>query len=375
MQGTKRITRAAVATAAAGVLTAGLAIAPASASSPRSFIGRFHTTTRIASTVPANGDVNPYGTAVVPRSQGNLVRGDVLISNFNNSKNVQGTGTTIVQVARDGTVTQFARINPHRLPSPCPGGIGLTTSLEILNGGWVVVGSLPTSHGGTVLTGTGCLLVLNSMGRVVETFTGHGINGPWDMAEVQSGPFAELFVTNVLNGTAAAGGQVVHRGTVVRLVLAQSGANPPQIVGATRIGSGFPQRTDPAALVIGPTGLGVGANGTLYVADTLSSRIAAIPDAMIRSTSAGRGVTVSQGSALNGPLGLVIAPNGHILTVNSADGNIVETTPSGLQVATMTLDSSGSPPGAGALFGLAVAPGGSGVYYVDDATNTLNLLH
>ena len=39
------------------------------------------------------------------------------------------------------------------------------------------------------------------------------------------------------------------------------------------------------------------------------------------------------------------------------------------------LDSSGSPPGAGALFGLAVKPGQRAVYYVDDATNTLNLLH
>jgi hypothetical protein len=375
MRDTKRITRAAVATAAAGVLTAGLAIAPASATSSGSFIGKFSKTTMIASTVPANGDVNPYGVALVQQSQGNLVQGNVLVSNFNNSKNIQGTGTTIVQVSPHGTMTQFARINPRRLPSPCPGGIGLTTALEILNGGWVVVGSLPTSHGGTVLTGTGCLLVLNSMGKVVETFSGHGINGPWDMAEVQSGPFAELFVSNVLNGTAAAGGQVVHRGTVVRLVLAQSGGGRPRIVGATKIGSGFPQRTDPAALVIGPTGLGVGANGTLYVADTLSSRIAAIPNAMSRSTNAGRGVTVSQGGALNGPLGLVIAPNGHILTVNSGDGKIVETTPSGLQVAKRTLDSSGSPPGAGALFGLAVAPGGSGVYYVDDATNTLNLLH
>jgi hypothetical protein len=375
MRGTRRITRAAVAATAAGVLTAGLAIAPASATSSRSFIGQFRKTTMIASTVPKNGDVNPYGMAVVRQSRGSLVRGDVLISNFNNSKNVQGTGTTIVQVSPHGHVTQFARINPRHLPSPCPGGIGLTTALEILNGGWVVVGSLPTSHGGTVFTGSGCLLVLNSMGKVVETFSGHGINGPWDMAEVQSGPFAELFVSNVLNGTAAAAGQVVNRGTVVRLVLAQSGGNPPQIVGSTKIASGFPQRTDPAALVIGPTGLGVGANGTLYVADTLSSRIAAIPDAVIRSTSGGRGQTVSQGGALNGPLGLVMAPNGHILTVNSGDGTIVETTPSGLQVATMTLDSSGSPPGAGALFGLAVVPGGSGVYYVDDATNTLNLLH
>jgi hypothetical protein len=375
MRGAKRITRAAVATTAAGVLTAGLAIAPASAASSGSFIRNFTRNTTIASTVPKNGDVNPYGTAVVQQSQGNLVRGDVLVSNFNNSKNIQGTGTTIVQVSPHGTVTQFARINPRRLPSPCPGGIGLTTALEILNGGWVVVGSLPTSHGGTVFTGTGCLLVLNSMGKVVETFSGHGINGPWDMAAVQSGPFAELFVSNVLNGTAAAGGRVVNQGTVIRLVLAQAGGKRPQIVGATKIASGFPQRTDPAALVIGPTGLGVDANGTLYVADALSSRIAAIPNAMVRSTSGGRGVTVSQGGALDGPLGLVIAPNGHILTVNSGDGNIVETTPSGLQVATRTLDSSGSPSGAGALFGLAVAPGGSGVYYVDDATNTLNLLH
>jgi hypothetical protein len=39
------------------------------------------------------------------------------------------------------------------------------------------------------------------------------------------------------------------------------------------------------------------------------------------------------------------------------------------------LDKSGSPAGAGALFGLAVAPRGDGVYFVDDATNTLDLLH
>src|SRR5215470_10588326 len=127
MRGTKRITRAAVAAAAAGALTAGLAIAPASASSPKSFIGKFTTTSTIASTVPPNGDVNPYGTAVVQQSQGNLVKGDVLVSNFNNAKNIQGTGTTIVQVSPNHTATQFARINPHHLPSPCPGGIGLTT--------------------------------------------------------------------------------------------------------------------------------------------------------------------------------------------------------------------------------------------------------
>jgi hypothetical protein len=62
--------------------------------------------------------------------------------------------------------------------------------------------------------------------------------------------------------------------------------------------------------------------------------------------------------------------------VNGANGNIVETTPGGLQVATAVLDNTptpGLPNGNGALFGLAVASGGTGVYFVDDDTNTLNL--
>ena len=113
----------------------------------------------------------------------------------------------------------------------------------------------------------------------------------------------------------------------------------------------------------------------LYVADTLDNRIAAIPDALFRGFSAGTGFTVSRGHHLNGELGLVIAPGGDILTVNGGDGNLVEVTPSGAQIAVRQLDSSGSPPGAGALFGLAVKPGQDAVYYVDDATNTLNLLH
>jgi hypothetical protein len=101
-----------------------------------------------------------------------------------------------------------------------------------------------------------------------------------------------------------------------------------------------------------------------------------IPAALSRGSSAGLGFTVSRGRHLNGELGLVIAPNGDILTVNGGNGNLVEVTPFGAQIAVRRLDSSGGPPpGAGALFGLAVKPGHDAVYYVDDATNTLNLLH
>jgi hypothetical protein len=52
-----------------------------------------HRTSVIASTVPGNGDVNPYGVAVIPRSTGDLFQGNVLVSNFNDKANVQGTGT------------------------------------------------------------------------------------------------------------------------------------------------------------------------------------------------------------------------------------------------------------------------------------------
>lgn len=68
------------------------------------------------------------------------------------------------------------------------------------------------------------------------------------------------------------------------------------------IGSGFLERTDPAAFVIGTTGVGLGHDGTLYVADTLANRIAAIPNALFRKASAGTGRTVSANGAINGPL-------------------------------------------------------------------------
>ena len=66
----------------------------------------------------------------------------------------------------------------------------------------------------------GCLIILNSDGQVVETLnSADGINGPWDLDAVDRGADSDVFVTNVLNGTVAADGAVVNRGTVVRLVL------------------------------------------------------------------------------------------------------------------------------------------------------------
>jgi hypothetical protein len=369
---------AASAVAAAAIIGTGLAMtAPASADSHPSFIGRFSHLKQIAMTVPQNGDQNPYGVAVVRHSRGMLHRGDVLVSNFNNMANKQGTGSTIVEVSPSGHVSVFAQITPADVAKVgrCPGGIGLTTALAILHDGWVVVGSTPSTNGLVATSGPGCLIVLDSNGNVRETFSGKGINGPWDMTTFSRGHYAELFVTNVLNGVVKANGAVVHRGTVLRLLVRVDRDSPPDLLRITKIGSGFFEQGSSTAFVVGPTGLGLGDNGTLYVADTGENRITAIPRAVTRRSSAGTGFVLTSGGKLNGPLGLAIAPNGDVLSVNGGNGLIVETTPHGRQIASFLLDSTGSPPGNGALFGLAVAPHGSGVYYVDDDTNALDLLH
>src|SRR5205814_10598561 len=94
---------------------------------------------------------------------------------------------------------------------------------------------------------------------------------------VSAGPLAALFVSNVLNGTVAANGATVHQGTVERLVLLLRVSKPPLLVAHRTIGSGFGERTDPAALVVGPTGLGLDSHGTLFVAESVGNRITAIP--------------------------------------------------------------------------------------------------
>ena len=353
-----------------------LIVVPALAAS-RSFLGPLHKIHKLASTVPRDGDVNPYGVAVAPASTGKLIAGDVLVSNFNNRANQQGRGKTIVEIPpTGGHLRLFASPNPRKLPGACPGGVGLTTALAALRSGWVIVGSLPTKNGSSSTMRAGCLIVINSSGEAVETISGRLINGPWDMTAVDNGSTATLFVTNVLNGTVKASPKTVAGGTVVRIGLSIPPAGLPMVTSEVVIGKGLPERTDPSALVVGPTGVGL-SHGTLFIANSARSAISAISNAMTRSTPM-RPTTITKGHNLNDPLGLAIAPSGDILSANGNNGNLVEITQSGRQIATRTLDNTkvpGSPNGSGTLFGLAVSPTGRGLYFVDDGSNTLNLLH
>jgi predicted lipoprotein with Yx(FWY)xxD motif len=348
-----------------------------SSASSTPFLANLRTVSKVASTVPANGDVNPYGLVFVPASVGKLQAGQMLVSNFNAKEGAkesgQGTGTTIMQVSTAGKVSLFATIDPKSLPGNCPGGVGLTTALDILPGGYVVVGSLPTTNGKSATAKYGCMIVLDSEGKAVETIASKNIQGPWDSTAKSEGSKTSLFVSNALNGGAAKGIHTIDNSTVLRIELESGEGQMPKVLSETVIANGIPWVNSAEALVLGPTGLALASNGTLYVASTDGSKILAISEAMTRTTPAAKGGTVlTEGGHLKEPLGMVLAPNGNIVTSNGGDGNMVETTPAGQQVAVQTADKK---TGAGTLFGLAVAPEGKGIYFVDDGENMLNMLH
>jgi hypothetical protein len=340
-----------------------------------SFLHSLGPVSRVASTVAPNGDVNPYGVAIVPTTTGHLVAGDTLVSNFNDRANVQGTGTTIMQITPLGSAQLFAQVSHLRPGLSCPGGVGLDTALAVLPGGWVVVGSLPTVSGGNVpgIDPAGCLILLNADGTPVETISNKNLVGPWDMTVDATPTRATLFVANALGGqpTVNTGPPIVTRSTVVRFEMSLSAARPPHLVGATIVGSGFPWLANHAAVVLGPTGLALGHNGTLYVDDTQRNTISAIPGATTRTDALYYGTNIiSSGGALNAPLGMTLAPNGDLIVVNGNNGNAVEVTPAGTQIATRTLIQNG----AGDLIGLAVTADGRAIELGNDGTNVLDLL-
>ncbi len=214
--------------------------------------------------------------------------------------------------------------------------------------------------------------MLDSEGKAVETIAGKNIQGPWDSTSVSEGSKTTLFISNALNGGAANGIKTIDNSTVLRIELESGENQTPKVLSETVIADGIPWVDSAEALVLGPTGLALASNGTLYIASTDGSKILAISEAMTRTTPAAKGGTVlTEGGHLKEPLGMVLAPNGNIITSNGGDGNMVETTPAGQQVAVQTADKK---TGAGTLFGLVIAPEGKGIYFVDDGENTLNLL-
>jgi len=307
------------------------------------------------STVPATGDQNPYGVAFVSHGRGLLKTGSILVSNFNNGMNQQGTGTTIVQIDKHDNQSVFFQGKM---------GLGLTTALGLLPQNLVIVGNVPTTDGTSDTVMPGSLLIVSPKGVLVETLTSSTLlDGPWDLAVQANGNSALVFVSNVLSGTVTRLKISVNKGT-------------PTVTGMVQIASGYLHKTDPNAVVIGPTGLVFDSSkGLLYVASTGDNKIFSIANAASTTADNGMGTLVySDPAHLHGPLALAIAPNGDLLTSNgdavnpdpTHNSEIVEFTPSGSFVDELQVNSA-----ADGAFGIAVSNGELAA--ADDNTNTLHI--
>jgi hypothetical protein len=322
-----------------------------------------------SSTIPANGDVNPYGVAFVPAgfpTGGALATGDVLVSNFNNSGNLQGTGTTIVQLrpggplAPSGTAVTF-------FPSPLA---GLSTALGAVRGGFVVVGNVPTKDGTIGTIGQGALQVVDRNGHGVQTWSDKQfLDSPWDLTIDDHGSSARIFVSNVLSGTV----------TRLDVAVASTGLT---LLSKTIIASGYKTMPNTAALVLGPTGLAYDeGSDTLFVASTADNAIYAVSQAGHRTSAATLGSLVFSGAPLRGPLALRFAPGGDLLAANGDavksnvlhPSEIVEITTGGQFVRQYNVDSS-----EGGSFGFDVVLNPDAAYnyaVIDDVTNNLLVTH
>jgi hypothetical protein len=295
---------------------------------------------------------------------GGLQAGDILVSNFNNSQNLQGTGATILRVDRYGNTSTFFTAPAQQR--------GLSAALGVLSAGYVLIGNLPTADGTAATVQPGRLAVLDRFGNFLGTFGSLSVvNGPWGMAIRDNGNgvsgTANVFLSNVLSG-------VVSRFDITYT----SGG-----LGATALvlADGFSHRTDPAALVLGPSGLAYdAAHDTLYVASSTDNAIYQIPTASApHSAPVGPTLFVQDLVHLHGPLDMAFLPNGHLLVANSdgsnADPNqpseLVEYSATGQFISQMSVDANN-----GGAFGLAVNNMGWGTVRlgaVDDNANRLNI--
>jgi DNA-binding beta-propeller fold protein YncE len=304
---------------------------------------------------------NPYGLALVPTGfpMGGIIKpGDLLVSNFNNSAAQQGLGTTIDFIdTKNSDTGLYFQVSGLQTT-------GFTNALGVAKKGFVFAGTVLTTDGTDGTAAPGDLYILDKNAHVVQTIAPmtNLINGPWGLAVNDNGNSAQVFVSNVFDGT------------VTRLDMSFSGSNV-TIKKSTTIASGYLFGLSVGAIVTGPAGLFYNkAKDVLYVAAEDDNEIFAISNASKLTSSGGKGTLIFSNAALNGPLGLVMAPNGHLITVNADSINptpaipsdMIEFTTGGTLVRQFSID-----PNAGSGFALLSLQ--NEFAYVDDFTSNVTI--
>ncbi|MBV8434676.1 MAG: hypothetical protein JO029_10395 [Candidatus Eremiobacteraeota bacterium] len=342
----------------------------------------------IGSTVdPLNGDQNPYGLTIVPKTGGKLKAGDLLVCNFNAKSNVQGTGTTIVSLAPTPGSKPQRFVQSSSL-------LGCAALAETQSGK-----TLAASFGAKPATAWW------NTAKPAGTFS-KGLARPWGIAyAVASGIYTyasdALFVSDASTGSIVlaascigglGGSSCTYAGTPIVTGFGVNHGKPGSILG-------------PSGLLFDPTDCvkiqGRRACGTLYVADGQTNTIVAIHNAL--NLRKAKSIVVSKsgttfsgpegtwaslvyaGKPLNGPISLARFYNGNLVAGNTLDPKgknlMIEIAPPacaavpcplGKYVYTLNVDKGF----AGAIFGMVSTGSGAKakLYFNDDNTNSLDVL-
>jgi hypothetical protein len=312
----------------------------------------------IGSTVdPQNGDQNPYGLDVAKIDAGLLHSGDLVVCNFNNAANVQGTGTTIVA------------LHPH--PNAAPLRIAQNAALL----GCDALALAPSDTIWAAAFAANDNPIVSPSGALIDALAG----GPWH------GPFGETFAPAHPPFVAAFYVSNAGDGSIVRVNIRPSGFTFDVIATGFAVNNGAPGG------ILGPSGLQYdNSRDALSVIDgqdnsvTVLRHVSFIPagglafkNGVPSGVAAFLARRIFQGPPLNGPISSALLPDGHLVIGNTLDpagtNLLVEITRGGRLAATKNVDTGA----AGALFGMVATGTGDDdaqLYFNDDNDNTVKVL-
>ena len=337
----------------------------------QSVLNTLATEETIGSTSPDTPhDVNPYGLDIAKVTAGKIAAGDLIVCDFNNPGNVQGTGTEIVTLHPQVGATPQLLVKDHTLM------------------GCNALAAAPTGSIWAAAFKANDNPIVKSDGTILTAFT----NGPWNH------PFGETFAPP-LNQNSVPEFYVSNAGdgSIVRVsVIASQNILQPCTLATctfefTVIARNFPVNHGKPGSILAPSGLNYQPNGDrLYIVDGTNNALYAIDNVSNVGTDGieVNGLTFSgpdaasahvifSGAPLNGPISSALLFNGNIVLGNTLDPDgknlMVEISPTGSLLAVKNVDTGA----AGALFGMVVTGTSAAttkLYFNDDNDNTVKVL-
>lgn len=312
----------------------------------------------IGSTVdPKFGQLNPYGLTVAPSTAGDFTKGDLVVCNFNDKKNVQGTGFTVVAL------------------HPKPGSKPLLVSSSRTLLGCAALALSPSDDIWASSFVANDVPIISASGKSEGNIKGKPFYHPWGQVYAQPRSGSPVFYVSDAGA-----------GTIVRINL---GSKFTYDV----IAKGFAVNHGKPGSIFAPAGLAYDPSvDTLYIVDGTNDTVVAFDNVTtiksggivvekggktFKGPSAGDAKLVYSGSPLDGPISSALLPNGNLVIGNTSNPSgqnvMVEMTPSGKILDTRNVDKGA----AGALFGI-VATGtddsNAKIYFNDDNDNNLQVL-